>query len=192
MSEPDFERLYRESSDPFQVASTWYEQRKIGVTLAILAERQYDLIWECACGTGHLASALTDRGPVVASDAAASAVELANGRPSVRAVRNALPAAPSTVDGVDLIVVSEVLYYLPADLRRSTYATFAALGPSEIVAVHWRPRPHDGTISGLDVTDELEEALAGSGWRSHARYDDDDFVARSWRRGTVVPPDVVR
>ncbi|WP_134322189.1 class I SAM-dependent methyltransferase [Cumulibacter soli] len=75
---PDFDRLYVEETDPWSVGSSWYEQRKVAVVLAALAERRYTRALDPACGTGHLARALADRcDDVVACDASEAAVAVA-------------------------------------------------------------------------------------------------------------------
>jgi len=209
VAEPaEFDDWYRDDPDPFGVRTRWYERRKRAVLLASLRLERYRCAWDPACGTGDLALALADRcALVVGSDVAPRAVALSRaltaGRPNVRIERNALPdvvgiplvgsARPSageeSTDGFDLLVLAEVQYYLPAAARAATVAALdsamRAPGPVELVSVHWRHHPHDGFLSGVDVTAELDAQLRGRGWASAVRHDDAEFVLASWTRDTA-------
>ena len=78
---PDVDAWYAEQDDPFGVGTRWYERRKRAVVAAALQRERYRLCWDAACGTGHLAQDLVPRCErLVASDAAARAVELTRGR----------------------------------------------------------------------------------------------------------------
>lgn len=184
---PDFDALYAADPDPWGVRDSWYERRKEAVLLALLAQQRYEHAWDAACGTGSLALALAERcGRVTASDASARAVELTaelvRDATNATAVVNALPRVPDLDPPVDLVVLAEVLYYLPADQRRQTHAAAVrASGPrSEVVAVHWRHHPEDAHLSGLDATQELGAALVKVGWLQQSWHEDRDFVAASW------------
>lgn len=190
---PDFEALYRADPDPFAVRTSWYERRKRAVVLASLGRPRYAAAWDPASGTGDLALALSERCTrVVATDAAARAAELTaelcQGRPGVRVHRRALPAGlPEEERPVELVVLAEVLYYLPVEVRLRTYelmdAVTAPAGPAEVVAVHWRHHPHDGYLSGAEVTRELDRALRRRRWTSCVRHEDTEFCLAGWVRG---------
>lgn len=190
---PDFEALYREEPDPWRVGSSFYEQRKLDLTLAALSRPRYASAWDPACGTGHLAARLAPRcDAVLATDSASVAVSLATatcaGQDNVRLQQWAFPqdGEPRPGAAVDLVVLSEFLYYLDADER-------AAVGPmidrvtapqAEVLAVHWRPEPHDAWLSGAAVQQELATTLAAQGWRLIYRIEDVEFDLAGWRRGT--------
>lgn len=184
-----FEALYAGDPDPFGVAGRWYERRKQAVLTASLAREHYDLVWDCATGTGRLALALLRDGRcarVLATDAAPTAVrltrELLDGRDGATCAVSALPDVPGAALPADLVVVAEVLYYLPDEPRAAALAALAALS-GELVTVHWRHHPHDAHLSGADVTLELDEALTSRGWTSTVRHDDVDFVLAGWVPG---------
>lgn len=180
---PDFEALYRADADPFDVAGSWYERRKQAAALALLPRERYRLAWDAAAGTGQLAAALGERADrVVASDAAAAAVELLAGR-GLEACRSALPAVPAAARGADLIVLAEVLYYLdPTGQAAAIEAAAAAAAPeADLVAIHWRRDGADLATSGEDATRRLDETLAGREWTLVARLDDEAFAIRCWR-----------
>ena len=193
---PDFDAMYAADPDPWEVASSWYEQRKLGIVLAGLRRPSYGLVWDAACGTGELAARIAPRcETVVATDASAAAVELSRRRvaqaaaSNVTVARNALPGRPEVLRGVpDLVVLSEVLYYLDAPQRAATWRLVAALaGPvTDVVAVHWRPRPEDGYRSGEAVQRELNDVLVDAGWYRVVTHTDVEFVMACWS------PDVPR
>ncbi len=202
--------MYTADPDPWEVATSWYEQRKLGIVLASLRRPSYRLAWDAACGTGELAARIAGRcATVVATDASAPAVELTRrritqaGAANVVVARNALPELPDALRGVpggaalpaapepreepeppDLIVLSEVLYYLDDRQRADTTRGVGALaGPAtDVVAVHWRPRPDDGYLSGEAVQRELNDVLVDAGWCRVVTHTDVEFVMACWSR----------
>lgn len=191
MTSPDFDRMYIEEGDPWKVGSSWYEQRKIAVALACLADPSYDRVLDPACGTGHLARAVAERsGVVVAKDASAPAVEIA--RRVCESVENvnidvaALPYAfGETAGPFDLIVLSEFLYYLDNDARARSIDSVLerAADRAEVIAVHWRDSPEDGTASGEDVHAELRNYFKARGFRHQVAHFDEEFVIDDFTRG---------
>ena len=189
---PDFDALYRDEGDPWRVGSSFYEQRKLDLLVAALSRSRYGSAWDPACGTGHLAARLASRcDAVLATDSSLAAVRLAEAtcasHDNVRLERRAFPqdGQPDPRRRVDLLVLSEFLYYLDTDER-------AAIGPlidkvtaprAEIQAVHWRHEPHDAWLSGVAVQQELADTLAGQGWRLVYRIEDLEFDLAGWRRG---------
>ena len=132
--------------DPW-AADSWYERRKRAVVLASLPRERYRSGFEPGCGAGELTSGLVERcDRLHASDPVPEAVARARAavaaRPGLRIEEAALP------DGVppgplDLVVFSEVLYYLDTATAAGTLdRTLAASVPgADVVAVHWRGWP---------------------------------------------------
>lgn len=180
---PDFDALYRRDADPWEVGTSWYEQRKLRVVLASLCRARYGVAWDPACGTGHLARALASvADQVLATDASPAAVEISRrtceGVDTVRLTTNRLPEVPAGRTRFDLIVLSEFLFYLPTDQRRAAVAGVAGLtGPgSEVVGVHWRHRPHDAFASGAAIQLELVELGRAESWSHRVHHLEEDFV----------------
>lgn len=187
---PDFDRVYAADPDPWQVASGRYETRKREIVLALLSRRHYRHAWDPACGTGHLAARLAENSEfVLATDGSSRAVDLTrklcNPWTSVSVEQLLLPAEPvRPAGGFDLIVLAEFFYYLDAESRRAAMETVRrCAGPGcELLAVHWRHRPHDGWLSGSAAQIEIGTDLTKAGWNSGPHLDDLDFVIDSWHR----------
>lgn len=141
-----FARLYADGRDPW-AADSWYERRKRAVVLAALPRERYRRAVEPGCGAGELTVELAARCELLlASDYVADAADRARaavaGLPGVEVATAALPG--SLPDGpVDLVVFSEVLYYLDdAALDATAARAVAALEPGgDVVVVHWRGWP---------------------------------------------------
>jgi SAM-dependent methyltransferase len=181
---PDFEALYRNDPDPWRVATNWYEQRKIDIVLACLSRPRYDFAWDPACGTGHLAVRLAARADQVwAGDASATATSLTRKRcanlSNVVVREHTLPDPPTSDLRVrpDLIVLSEVFYYLDDTRRRQTLQMIdqQAAPHGELISVHWRHAPHDAWLSGAGAQAEIVGQLAQLGWSHLVRHRDAEF-----------------
>lgn len=188
---PDFEELYRRDTDPWQVASSFYEQRKLELVLAVLSRPRYERSWDPACGTGHLAARLSLRtGHVLATDVAAASIEITRrtcaGLANVIIRQTEVPGDGPPGEGpFDLVVISEFLYYLDERERAGLYDLMPSVCTegAEVVSVHWRHHPHDAWLSGAAVQAELNDALRDRGWREGVRLEDPEFVLQSVRRG---------
>ena len=121
MTLPDsyFAAMYARSADPWGFGDRWYEERKRAVTLAALPQRRYASAFEPGCSIGVLTAALAPRcDALLATDVSQEALAVAGRRLAdaghVRLERRALPDdwPPGRFD---LVVLSELLYYLGAD-----------------------------------------------------------------------------
>ncbi len=140
-----FDELYADGDgDPWETRTIWYERRKRAVLLACLPAERYRHAAEPACGTGELTRDLAARcDRIDASDFSAAAVKqtvaATTGHPQVRVARLVLPDDATLPAGIDLAVLSEVLYYLSdADLAATVdrLAEAVELG-GDVVLVHW-------------------------------------------------------
>jgi predicted TPR repeat methyltransferase len=145
-SVPDayFEEMYRGSADPWSLAQRWYEERKYSLTLAALPLRRYRRAFEPGCSVGVLSARLAQRcDELISWDREPAAVESAALRlrtqPTARASVGMVPG--QWPEGAfDLIVLSEVLYYLGSiELERTARAAVGSLElGGHLVVVHWR------------------------------------------------------
>lgn len=143
---PDFfAGMYAGDDDPWDFAGKWYEQRKRALTLAALPAQRYRSGFEPGCAVGLLTAALAERcDALLSSDIAPRAVELTTARvarlPHVRVERRTLPGEWPVGERFDLVVLSELGYYLaPPDWERVLAATLASLAPDGVVLLcHWR------------------------------------------------------
>jgi LmbE family N-acetylglucosaminyl deacetylase len=150
-----FVELYDTADDPWRVATSWYEQRKQGIALASLPRERYLTIVEPGCGVGGLTRPLAARcDRLVAFDPVAAAVRRCRSRtehlPNVTVELGMLPAG-LPAGPVDLVVFSEILYYLSdADLKTTIDQAVAALRPDgHLLAVHWLPWAADAPRDGM-------------------------------------------
>lgn len=173
-----FERLHRDSADPWAVRTRWYERRKRALALASLPAERYTRALEIGCSNGELSAALADRcDALVSVDAAASAVALAAERtarlPQVRVERLRVPDEWPEGE-FDLVVVSEVAYYLAADQWAATVRRIAgSLAPGGAVLLcHWSGAADDFAQSGAEAH---ERFAAASGLRRVVQHVEDEF-----------------
>jgi trans-aconitate methyltransferase len=151
-----FDRLYADADDPWGFSGRWYEQRKRAITLASLPDHRYRTAFEPGCSIGMLTSDLACRcDSILAGDVSESALRQAADRLAVhphvelRPIR--LPADWPEHE-FDLIVLSEVLYYLDAnDLTETLDKAMRSVAPrGTLVSVHWlhpvSDYPHDGDV----------------------------------------------
>jgi SAM-dependent methyltransferase len=151
-----FERLARESEDPWDYATSDYEQRKYRRTLDYLPERTGRTL-ELGCSIGVFTAMLARRASsLVAVDfsptALARARERLRGTDHVVLLRRRLPE--EMPEGpFDTIVCAELLYYWSEPLVRAGLRRIeAALAPGgTLVAVHWRHPDPRRELTGDDV-----------------------------------------
>jgi len=178
MTDPQyFEQMYADSSDPWHLAEREYELRKYGLTVASLPRRRYRRAFEPGCSIGVLTGFLASRcDELLATDPVAAPLERA---------RAAVPDEHVTFEQgrvpddwppgqFDLIVLSELLYFLSAPERLDVVerATESLAPDGHLVLVHWRWPFEAATCTG-------DEAHADV--RAHARatrvveHVEDDF-----------------
>ena len=138
-----FDALYASDPDPWKFASSAYEKDKYEKTLAALPEPRYGSGLEIGCSIGVLTRELAQRcDALVAVDAAGAPLSEAMRRcvafPQVRFEQMTTPGQwPS--GAFDLILLSEVVYYLSAkDVVSLAGRVAKSLAPrADVVLVHW-------------------------------------------------------
>jgi SAM-dependent methyltransferase len=150
--DPDgFERLFRTSIDPWNYRSSPFEAHKRRVLLRACGARLYGRGLELACANGETTISLDHRClRLTAVDSSPTAVAAATKRtlasPSVTVTRCLLPAEMPR-GPFDLIVVSEIVYYLTPNALGLLIAKIeAALAPGgRVVVLHHLRRFDDAS-----------------------------------------------
>lgn len=138
-----FETLYAQKPDPWDFRTSPYEKRKYAATLDVLSRPRYARALEVGCSIGVFTRLLAGRCTALLSvDTSARALDEAQRHcADLEPVMFRLASLPDDFpDGTfDLIVLSEVLYYLSmTDLARVAAQCAKALTPDgEIVLCHW-------------------------------------------------------
>ncbi|KQQ45147.1 methyltransferase [Duganella sp. Leaf126] len=185
-----FQQLYTDDADPWKVRQRWYEQRKRSLLLACLPLQHYRHAFEPACGNGELTAALAQRADaVLATDLSPEAVRLTQQR--VRQEEAAAAARVTVRQQVvpqewpehtfDLIVISEMAYYLPehevGTLRQRCMASLDDHGT--LVLCHWRWPFADRQLDSADI----HAAFDGTpGMHRLMQHSEADFLLDIWSR----------
>lgn len=163
MSLADFEARYRADPDPWQYASSEYEHAKYAATLAACGAGPFSDALELAGSIGVFSAMLAPRcRRLTTIDAAATAVEIARRRVAACAhVDVLLGSIPAGLPHrrFDLVVASEILYYLTAAELAGTLAAVERrlLRGGRLIAVHWRPAGPERPLDAQRVHRALRE-----------------------------------
>ena len=154
----EFEALYRGDLDPWGMETSAYEGAKYDATLAALPRDRYRSGLEVGCSIGVLTMRLATRcDRLLALDVSETALRRARERPGAERVEWRRAEVPGDWPSGprDLIVLSEVLYFLEPDEVREV-ARLAArdlVSGGALLLVHWLG-PCDRTLDG-DGASEL-------------------------------------
>lgn len=151
-----FETLYRSNLDPWDYETSGYEQDKYRMTLAALPRERYCSAVEIGCSIAVLGERLASRADrYLGLDVSATAVEAASDRLS------GLPWAAAVIGEVpqdwpdgryDLVVLSEILYFLSAP-EIAELAAFVArdtVPGGDCVVVSWHGET-DTALTGAEA-----------------------------------------
>jgi SAM-dependent methyltransferase len=179
-----FQRMYAQSDDPWHLATRWYEQRKYAITMSLLPRPRYRHAFEPGCSVGTVTAHLVQRcDHVTAIDVAQAALDTAAARVTsgVTFARGSLDD-PWPTGPFDLLVLSEVGYYLAADALEDTLLQeIPRLAPdATVVAAHWRHPVDDYPITG----DQVHQIVAGvPGLTRLGGYSDRDVLIEVFDTG---------
>lgn len=160
-----FKEVYDANEDPWNFETSEYEAAKYAATIAALPKKHYENVLEIGCSIGVLTQLLAKMSThLLATDISQKALDLASERcKDLKNVsfkklnfQNELPD-----DQYDLIMISEVAYYLsPIDWKSSISSLFDRLKSSgNIVLVHWLPEVHDYPQTGDEVHQSFEKIM---------------------------------
>lgn len=145
-----FDRLYSVRPDPWDLAGSTYEAGKYAATLEALPPRRFARGLEVGCSIGTLSALLAPRcQDFLGIDHAEAPLAEARRRCPQGAFHRMAAPGEWPAGGFDLIMLSEVLYYLGlADLHALARRCEESLLPGGVVLlVNWRGG-NDGTMSG--------------------------------------------
>ena len=180
-----FADMYAQNPDPWDFDKRWYERRKRALTIAMLPRERFRHAFEPGCSIGTLTEVLAARcDRVTATDVVDEALSSARARltrvgyPDVSFTRWAL-GDPWPEDRFDLIILSEVCYYLePAELARTLDNVVMHLEPDGVLlAAHWRHPVADYPMTGDQVHQHLSKHV---GLTSTAGYADPDVLIETF------------
>ena len=152
-----FEALFRNDADPWAFRSSPYEQAKYAATMAALRRDRYEACLELGCANGELTRRLAATcTSITAVDTAFAALAQARRACAAlsgpRFVQAHLPGG-DWAGSYDLIVISELLYYLTEDAVAGLAARLRAQArpDTEWLLVHWTgdtdyPLPADRAV----------------------------------------------
>ena len=155
-----FDDLYTANADPWRFRTSSYERDKYAQTLAMLDRARFGSVLEIGCSVGVFTRLLAPRcDRLLAIDGSQIALDAA--REECRAVPHVSFLAATVPEyfpagSFDLIVMSEVLYYLTAeDVAQTAKLARNALGPAgRILCCHWLgetdyPLTEDAAVAAL-------------------------------------------
>jgi 2-polyprenyl-3-methyl-5-hydroxy-6-metoxy-1,4-benzoquinol methylase len=163
---PDyFDALYTADADPWRFGSSAYEKQKYQETLRALTRNRYRHALEVGCSIGIFTQMLARRcDKVLAIDASKVAIEEAKKNcPSNSNIVFQLCTVPADFPEArfDLIVLSEILYYLqPNDLVRvAARCSDVLIAEGAIILCHWLGET-DYPLTGFAASELFVQAMA--------------------------------
>ena len=178
-----FDRMYDDGDDPWAFDGSFYEERRRALVLALLGCRRYGRALEIGCADGRLTESLLERcDEVVALDTSHRAVTAAQARAPRAVVLQGMAPADLPAGPFDLVLLSEVGYFLtPLELVATLRRCAASLAPGgELVLCHWQ---HPTEQVPLDGTLVHEQAATALPLGRRATYQDEDVRIEVWGDG---------
>lgn len=191
---PDvFEALFQKSDDPWDFETSLYEQKKLAKVLECIPTRPVSFALELGCAIGVSTLALAQYCKrIVSVDASETALEKAKKRCEelghVTFIKAFLPQdyPVSAASGCDLVVISEVLYFLSVrDIQRLAGMVTQSLTPTgSILIVNWTGST-DTPCTGNEASKCFIEACRALHWEPDLSVREDSY--RIDRLSGVLP-----
>lgn len=218
-SETYFDALYNDNTDPWEYQTRWYEKRKRNICLAILPQAKYNNAIELGSGNGVFSELLAQRCQTLTCvDGNHQAVALAKQRLTNHAHTKVIQGIiPNTLLNLqdtlleayplpgtevldahnspfDLIVISEILYYLsPTDIDKviAWSQQNLAIGGT-ILFCHWRYSIDGFLMTGETVHQRLHQTFhtindketPQATFNHQSQIVDCDFLLDVWQRSS--------
>ena len=174
-----FEEIYADDPDPWRFETSAYERAKYDATIAALEGRRFANGLEIGCSIGVLTQRLATRvDDLLAIDVAATALDRARARDLPNVAFELREVPEQFPDGAyDLIVISEVMYYLDASAFDATCDAIERTLDGVLLAVHWRPSAPRYPFTGDEVHERLEARFGPPTYsRQEDKYNLDRFA----------------
>jgi SAM-dependent methyltransferase len=161
-----FERLYAKNPDPWDFETSDYEREKYADTIAALGRQRFAQGFEAGCSIGVLTRLLAAHcDNLLAVDIAEPALAQARKRcadlPQLRFENRRLPQDWPPSQKFDLVVLSEVLYFLdPLDICRLASLVCASLCRDAVVLLVNYTEPIDEPCNGYEAAEFFITASA--------------------------------
>lgn len=181
-----FDAQFAQDADPWRYRTSWYEARKRALTLAVLPRARYRRAFEPGCASGELSAALAPRcDALLCADFAPRAVQIARLRlAAIGHVRVECLTMPDDwpAGRFDLIVVSEIAYYLgkAGCEELAALATAALEADGTLVCCHWRHGGEAWMMDSADVHDAFASQAQRAALRRVVHAEDADFLLDVW------------
>jgi SAM-dependent methyltransferase len=185
MTAADFEARYRADPDPWGYLVSDYERHKYAHTLAACGPGPFGCALELGGSIGVFSAQLAPRCErLLTVDVSPTAVAHARarlaGHPRAKAIAGSIPT--DVPEGpFDLVVASEILYYLADGQFAGTLALLerSMVAGALLVAVHWRPpgpeRPRDA--------EQAHAAVRAASWLTRVHLGGtEDYLLEVFRR----------
>jgi len=154
-----FDAMYETSQDPWNFTASAYEQEKYQHTITSLAGKRFGNGIEIGCSIGVLTELLANHcSSILGVDISEQPIAIARERLKNReGIAFAVKQIPQQYpeEQFDLIVVSEVAYYLNnEELQLTKELIFDSLKEGgTLCLVHWRPQIKDCVFNGDEVNE---------------------------------------
>jgi predicted O-methyltransferase YrrM len=156
-----FENEYRDNPDPWGYRASPYEQAKYAATLAACGSGPFENALELGGSIGVFSARLAPRcralttldySPTAVRRARAALAPHSHARALLGVIPDAVPEG-----AFDLVVASEVLYYLEASaLAHTLEALETRTAPgARVVCVHWRPDGPERPLTATHVHEQV-------------------------------------
>ncbi|WP_298141919.1 SAM-dependent methyltransferase [uncultured Acinetobacter sp.] len=182
-----FDEIYANKDDPWGYEQRWYEQRKRHICLSVLLKPHYQQALEIGCSNGVFSEALAARcDQLLCLDGHFKAVDLARQRLAAYShveVQQAWVPTQLPHQSFDLIIVSEILYYLDTVALDEvmTWLNKHLIPGGTLLCCHWRH-----SIEGFELDGNLvHQHLQQLNLDHYLTVKDPDFLIDVWSNASI-------